>query len=172
PPRRMIVCDQFQEKPTTLVNPREEFDMRRRCRARKVILKVAVERLEGRALPSGLLVAGARPGQAPVVHVLDAATGAERFQFLAFPASYRGGVRVAVGDVNDDGTPDVIAAAGPGKDPRVRVFDGQTGNPLPGSLGDFDAFAPTFRGGVSVSAGDFNGDGFADVIVGAGSGGS
>jgi hypothetical protein len=54
----------------------------------------------------------------------------------------------------------------------VRVFDGKTGQPLPGTLGSFYGITPgSFTGGVYVAAGDVNGDGFADVIVGADAGG-
>jgi hypothetical protein len=86
--------------------------------------------------------------------------------FFAFDASFAGGVRVAEGDVNGDGEPDYIAAAGPGADPRINVFDGATG----GLMYSILAFEPGFPGGVFVAAGDVDGDGYADVIAGSGAG--
>src|SRR5437667_33180 len=83
------------------------------------------------------------------------------------PATFRGGVSVAVGDVNGDGFADVIAGAGPGGGPHVKVFSGKDGS----LLQSFMAYDPGFTGGVSVAAGDVNGDGKADVITGAGPGG-
>src|SRR5207248_2768607 len=80
------------------------------------------------------------------------------------PFAGAGGVSVAGGDYNGDGTPDVIAAAGTGGGPALIVFDGLTGSVL---LNTF-AFEDTFRGGVSVSTGDLNADGKADVIAAAG----
>jgi uncharacterized repeat protein (TIGR01451 family) len=91
--------------------------------------------------------------------------------FSAFNSYFRGGVRVAVGDVNGDGVPDVVAAAGPGGGPNVRVFDGRTGLPLAGPLGNFLAYDRAFAGGVYVAVADVNGDGFADIVTGAGPGG-
>jgi hypothetical protein len=74
---------------------------------------------------------------------------------------------VATGDVNGDGTPDLIVAPGPGGGPNVRVLDGETG----AVLHDFFAYVPGFTGGVSVAAGDGTGDGKADIVTGAGPGG-
>src|SRR6185503_9481836 len=78
----------------------------------------------------------------------------------------RGGVRVAVGDVNGDGVLDVITVPGPGMEPVVGVFDGDTGKRLRTKVGSFLAFPPAFRGGLFVAAGDVNGDGKDDIIVG------
>lgn len=87
--------------------------------------------------------------------------------------SFRGGARVAVGDLNADGRDDLVVAAGLGGGPRVAVYDGKTvaaGSPNR-ILWDFYAFAPTFGGGTYVAVGDLNGDGYGDLIVGAGEGG-
>jgi hypothetical protein len=119
-----------------------------------------------------LLAVGADSGLLPEVKVYDAETGALKFDFLAFASSFRGGVRVAVADVNGDGVQDIICAAGPGGGPQVRVFDGTTGQAFAGTLGSFYAIQPgSFTGGIFVAAGDVNGDGCADIIVGADAGG-
>jgi hypothetical protein len=118
-----------------------------------------------------LYAVGADAGATPYVAVYDAVAHQPKFQFYAFATAFRGGVRVAVGDVNGDGVSDVIVAAGPGGSPHVRVLDGLTGAQLSGAIGSFDAYAHAFTGGVYVAAADVNGDGFADVITGAGPGG-
>jgi hypothetical protein len=106
------------------------------------------------------------PGMQPLVRVFDGATGALMEQFLAYDASFTGGVYVAVGDVNGDGFPDIITGAGPGGGPNVRAFDGAGG----GMLANFFAYDPTIRSGVRVAAGDVNGDGATEVVTAPGPG--
>lgn len=113
------------------------------------------------------VAAGAEAGNRPVVNVYDTATGQPKFSFLAYDESYRGGVRVATGDVSGDGVPEIVTAAGPSNLPLVKVFDGKTG----AELKRFMAYDPAFKGGVYVTVGDFNGDGHADIITAAGEGG-
>jgi hypothetical protein len=51
---------------------------------------------------------------------------------------------------------------------EVKVFDGATQRPI----ADFFAFDVHFAGGVRVGAGGLDGDGLADVVLGAGPGGA
>jgi hypothetical protein len=88
-------------------------------------------------------------------------------EYFAYSANFAGGVNVAIGDVDGNGTQDVITGAGPGGGPHVRVFSGAT----PTVVQEFFAYAPNFTGGVWVAAGDVNGDARADLITGAGAGG-
>jgi hypothetical protein len=85
---------------------------------------------------------------------------------LSFPG-FNGEVTVAHADFNNDGILDVVVGAGLGGGPHVRVINGATG----AEFGSFFAFDPTFTGGVFVAASDINGDGLAEIVVGAGPGG-
>ncbi len=82
-------------------------------------------------------------------------------------AGFAGAVRVATGDVTGDGVPDLIAAAGPGGEPRVVVYSGADGS----VAGQFLAFEPTFLGGLFVAAADFDGDGKAEIVLSPDEGG-
>ena len=113
------------------------------------------------------IIVGAGAGGGPHVKVFDGRTFAEVRSFFAFDRNFTGGVRVAAGDVDGDGKADIVTAAGPGGGPQVKVF---RGTDLSVAF-DFFAYSPTFAGGVTVAVGDVNGDGFADIITGAGPGG-
>ena len=117
------------------------------------------------------VITGAGAGGGPHVKVFSGADGSVLASFFAYNVAFSGGVQVATADVNADGTADIITAAGAGGGPHVRVFDGITGNQLAGPIGSFFAYNANFLGGVFVAAADFNGDGRADIITGAGAGG-
>jgi hypothetical protein len=132
-------------------------------------VNVATADFTGDGYPDLAVAPGA--GGGPNVRILDGKTGDQidgrLGSFWAFSESFTGGVQIATADVNEDGTPDVIVAAGAGGGPEVKVFDGATGD----VISDFYVFDPDFRGGVSLAAVDFGRTGHADIVVGAGAGG-
>jgi hypothetical protein len=86
---------------------------------------------------------------------------------------FRGGARAGVGDLDGDGRADVVVSAGFGGGPRLSVYDGAalTRGERVHPVGDFFLFADALRNGAYVAVGDVDGDGFADVVGGAGPGG-
>ena len=113
------------------------------------------------------VITGAGAGAFGHVKVFDGTrlgrTNALLGSFFAFPGSFRGGVYIAAGDLTGDGRADIIVAPDSGARPLVRVFDGKTG----AEIRSFLAFSATYTGGVTVAAGDVNGDGVDDIITGA-----
>jgi hypothetical protein len=114
-----------------------------------------------------VVAVGPDVGRGPEVRVYDAGTNRFLAALAAYEPEFRGGVRVAVADVDGDGVADVVTAPGPGGGPAAKVFSGRDGQ----LLRSWFAYEPEFRGGAYPAAGDVNADGFADVAVGAGTGG-
>jgi hypothetical protein len=115
--------------------------------------------------PERELVTAAGPGGGPQVRVFGV-NFAPVAQFYAFEATFRGGVDVATGDVDGDGTEEVIVGPGRGRLPEVRVFTARGEQRLA-----FTAYAPSFRGGIRVAAADLDGDGRAEIVTGPRRGG-
>lgn len=116
---------------------------------------------------NSIFATGTDAGGGPNILVFDAVTKAVKFNFFAYDPLFTGGVRVAIGDINGDSAPDIITAPGPGGGPDIHVYDGTTG----GIIRQFFAFNPLFTGGQYVAAADLDGDGRAEIIVGADKGG-
>lgn len=81
-------------------------------------------------------------------------------QFFAYPAKFRGGVNVASGDVDGDGSDEIITAPLSGEDPLVKIFNSQGK-----LLGQFLAFTKGFKGGVNVAVGDIDSNGSSEIIT-------
>lgn len=155
-------------------------------------VRVAVGDVTGDGVADIVTAPGA--GMTSQIKVFDGTSGAEVANFMAYRENFRGGVFVAVADVNDDGHGDIITGAGEGGGPHVKVIDGTWAVPPinalpmptqttpvlqdppepalttvePGLINEFYAYDPMFTGGVRVAAGDINGDGKADIVTGAG----
>jgi hypothetical protein len=128
-------------------------------------VRVAVADVNGDGVDD--IICGAGAGAAPQITVYDGKTFQPIMSFYGLPVGFTGGVFVAAGDVNGDGFADIIVSADRGGGPQVTITSGKTGS----MLASFYATASTFTGGIRVACADINGDGFADVIAGAGPGG-
>jgi hypothetical protein len=118
----------------------------------------------------------ASPNDAGRVHVISGSDGTSLL-VLASPNEQEDGhlgVSVCgIGDVNGDGCADVVAGTPwehPGSSPdyagRAYVFSGATGVPLHELQSPYEEWAGNF--GVTISGtDDVDGDGYADVVVGA-----
>ena len=83
---------------------------------------LAIGNIDGKGLREIIVATGS--GTAPYVSVYTPDLKRVR-QWLAFPATSRGGISVAAGDVNDDHVDEIVVGAGKGHRPLVRVFSAQ-----------------------------------------------
>ena len=99
------------------------------------------------------IITSSGAGGGPHVKVFDAVTGTTLASFFAFNSAFTGGVRVGVADVNADGRLDIVVGTGAGTGfgsvTNVRVFDAISQV----ALSSFQAFDPSFLGGIYVGGG-------------------
>jgi len=128
-------------------------------------INIAVADLEGDGTLE--IITGTENGGGPHIRIFNSRGVLINPGFFAYARNYRGGVNIAVGDLDGNGTMEIIAGAGVGGGPHVRVFnkDGKLINP------GFFAYDESFRGGVNVAVGDLDGDGKDEIITGPGNGG-
>jgi len=112
-----------------------------------------------------LVVTGPTIGGGPQVRIFTP-EGKLLGNFFAYDKNSRGGVSVALGDIDGDGQEEIITGPGPGLEPLVKIFS--TKGVLKNS---FLAYDKKFKGGISVAVGDINGDGKMEIVTGPGEGG-
>lgn len=105
-----------------------------------------------------IIVAASRGGGPHVT--IHRSNGSLLGSFMAYAANFRGGITVALGDLDGDGALEIIT--GPEKGgPHIQVFTGRGRRMHPGTF----AFNPSFGGGITVAAGDIDGDGIDEILA-------
>ena len=72
----------------------------------------------------GDIITGTGVGGGPHVKVFSGVNNSLMRGFFAYDNAFRGGVRVASGDVNSDGYAEIVTTPGPGGGPHVKIYDG------------------------------------------------
>jgi len=135
----------------------------------------AVGDLNGDGFADLLIAAGF--GDGPRIAIFDGITVTKgnptrlMADFFLFEQSLRNGVYIASGDLNGDGSDDLVAGAGPHGGPRVFVLDGHdlmNGNQT--QLVNFFGGDPSNRSGVRVTTAEVDGDDRAEIVIGSGVG--
>lgn len=120
---------------------------------------VAVGDTDGNGWPE--IITGAGFGGGPHIRVFSGGGKLMHPGFFAYDPSFRGGVNVAMADLDGNGRAEIITGPGIGGSPDVKVFDAKDFS----LKAEFFAFRAESRGGVMVAAEDLDNDGKAEIIT-------
>lgn len=128
-------------------------------------LSVAIADTTGDKTKEIVVASASRGKQARPVKVYGYDGTLVKDSWYPFGRAYVQGLTVAVGRL-DGKQPIIIFGSAPGEVSRVTLFDAKTYR----LVRQWTAYERTFRGGVSVAAGDVDGDGKDEIIAGPGKG--
>lgn len=112
------------------------------------------------------IIVGMGKDSSPYVKIYEKKTKKLIRKFLAYDKNFKGGINITTGDLDGDGIDEIIAGAGPGGTPHIRVFD-NLGNIIYPKL---FPFGENLNTGVDVATGDLDGDGRDEIIASLGPG--
>ncbi|HBY73379.1 MAG TPA: hypothetical protein DEG44_01670 [Candidatus Kerfeldbacteria bacterium] len=109
------------------------------------------------------IIVGSGIGMEPTVKIFSVRGAAKSIEYHPFAADNNGGVSVAAGNVDNDAADEIFMAVHQNGEAWVKVYDYNVDKTI---VGEFKVFGEGHRGGVNIAAGDMDGDGKAEVVVG------
>jgi len=114
------------------------------------------------------LIVTPRGAMSPEVKVFRYNAGTQAFDLVdsvtAYQDTFFGGVQVATGDVDSDGSDDIIVAPFLNGGPNIRIYSLNGSDELE-LLDWLMAYDNSYRGTLSMQVGDTDGDGYNEVVV-------
>ncbi len=121
-------------------------------------VSVAIGDIDGDGIDE--IVTGPGAGLEPLIKIFTS-RGILKNSFFAYGKMFKGGVSVAIGDVNGDGKNEIVTAPGAGGGPQIRIFNEQGI-----ALKSFFAYDQAYHGGLRVSLSDMDNDGVFEILAG------
>jgi FG-GAP repeat len=109
------------------------------------------------------IVAAAPTSSGLLLKIVDATSGATLASLAPYGTGAVSSVEVALGDVDGDGRLDIVLSAVAPDGTEVKALDASGGE-----LDSFYVLDPSIVPGASLAAGDLNGDGKAEIVLGGG----
>jgi len=125
-------------------------------------INVAVGDIDGNG--ENEVVTSTREGGVPTIKVFDVEGNNLGWDFDAYDPGFRGGINIAVGDIEGDGLYEIAIAPISSGGPNIRIFGLRDGQIIP-TTENFMAYDENFRGGIAISIGDLEGDGTGEIIT-------
>ena len=125
-------------------------------------ITVAIGDLDGDYNPE--IIVSKRQGGDSRVKIFDLSGKDQKLDFLAFSAKFKGGVSLAVADLEGDGRDEILAVPQSSGSAQVRIF-GQRGSKIELINPGFYSYEKDFKGGAALASGDMDGDGVKEIIT-------
>jgi hypothetical protein len=111
------------------------------------------------------IITSPRNSKPPTIKVFSLQGTNLNYNFNAYDVNYKGGVSIAVADVNNDGKAEIITVPMTKATAEVKVYGLVGGKYFSQVATKFIAYSKSYTGGAALSVGDVNNDGKLEIVT-------